>query len=136
MESLTSQHKLTCLTQIRKTGNDAANKRTRPSADAMGGSKDLPKTQNTTVPLPEHPKHTALLLKLQDRNFSLPSESRSQFQATTSQIPLQFAFILILELDPVAVGSYAEPQRTKSDGEAAQSQNFKSGLQAPSLSIP
>lgn len=60
MESPTSQHKLTRLTPIRKTGNNAANRRPRPSVSAMGGSKDLLKTRNTTVPLPEHPKHTAL----------------------------------------------------------------------------
>lgn len=60
MESPTSQHKLTRLTPIRKTGNNTANRRTRPSVSAMGGSKDLLKTRNTTVPLPEHPKHTAL----------------------------------------------------------------------------
>lgn len=102
----------------------------------MDGSKDLLKTWNTTVPLPEHPKHTVLSLQLQDSDVSLSSESRSQFQAAPSQIPLQFAFIFTLQLDPFAVASYTEPQQAKSDGEAAQSQNFKTGLQAPSLSIP
>lgn len=102
MESPTSQHKLTRLTPIRKTGNNAANGRPRPSVSAMGGSKDLLKTRNTTVPLPEHPKHTALhsktAISLSHRNPA--ANSRLHQVRFLSSLPLSSPCNWILLLWP------------------------------------
>lgn len=102
MESPTSQHKLTRLTPIRKTGNNAANRRPRPSVSAMGGSKDLLKTRNTTVPLPEHPKHTALhpktAISLSHRNPA--ANSRLHQVRFLSSLPLSSPCNWILLLWP------------------------------------
>lgn len=102
MESPTSQHKLTRLTPIRKTGNNAANRRPRPSVSAMSSSKHLLKTRNTMVPFPEHPKHTALhsktAISLSHRNPA--ANSRLHQVRFLSSLPLSSPCNWILLLWP------------------------------------